>query len=354
MTVKSRFKEKAVNAALIAFFMIASGVYSAFSQTSSLKSEEGDSVTVGKSSFVVVKNSQNHIINLAPNLNMSARAESLSAGINSAFRELKPTVSLHGSKLYFSRSNHPNNTNGIEDNEDIWYSDIDREHGGALNEPKRLNSNLNNAGPNFITSIAMSGDTIILGNQYIKKGKMRAGFSYSIRKDTVWSAPKAISIRNDYNLSEHGSAHVSLKSGVILLAVERAETVGKRDLYVSFWVGSEATEPVNLGKIINSDLEESSPYLAGDGKTLYFASKGHHGYGGFDVYRSTRLDETWTNWSTPENLGPVVNGALDEEFFTVTYCKKFAYFSKQVAGQNTDIYKIKMDELFGGKKAIFR
>ena len=142
--------------------------------------------------------------------------------------------------------------------------------------------------------------------------------------------------------------------GVLPFTMKSAKCLGERDLYVSFWVGGEATEPVNMGNVINSNLDESSPYLCPDKKTLYFASKGHNGYGGFDIYVTQRLDETWTNWSTPENLGPVINGPMDEEFFVVTHCKKYGYFSKQVAANNTDIFKVSMAELFAGYTALFR
>jgi OmpA-OmpF porin, OOP family len=128
------------------------------------------------------------------------------------------------------------------------------------------------------------------------------------------------------------------------------ETVGERDLYVSFWDGKEATEPINMGSIINTELEESSPFLAADNKTLYFASKGHHGHGGFDIFRTKRLDETWTNWSEPENLGPAVNGALDDEFFSITHDGEFATFSKQVNVHNVDLYRISTQELFKHEK----
>lgn len=347
MTLNNKFRGNGVNIALITLLILGTGIYSCFAQKQSVESSDA---TTGK----VVKNSQNAIIHLASNLNLNAKASPLIPSVNSPFAELKPAIALHGNRLYFSRSHHPHNTAGADDKEDIWYADIDKSNDNAMSEPRRLEGVLNNSGPNFISGISVTGDTIMLGNQYSKNGKMRAGLSYSVNEEGGWSAPKAIDIKNDYNLSEHGNAFVSKKAAVIISAIQREETYGDRDLYVSFWVGREATEPINMGRVINSNLEESSPYLSCDGKTLYFASKGHHGYGGYDIYLSHRLDETWTNWSEPENLGPVVNGAKDEEFFCITHCKKFAYFSKQVGDINTDLYKIPMADLFGPVKALFR
>ena len=66
---------------------------------------------------------------------------------------------------------------------------------------------------------------------------------------------------------------------------------------MSFWNGKYATEPINMGNVIYTEMEESSPFLAADNKTLYFASKGHNGYGGYDIWVTRRLDDSWTNWT---------------------------------------------------------
>lgn len=285
-----------------------------------------------------------YTIDLAQGIKFTSKPEPMSAAINSPFTELKPAIALGGKRLYFSRLAHQDNLTQAYNDEDIWFTDFDTLR-QAWSDPARLPGELNNAGPNFINSVSKSGDTLILGNQYLKNGKMRAGLSYSINEQGNWSTPKSINIKNDYNVSNHANHYVSLSRGVIISAIERTETVGDRDLYVSFWNGESATEPVNMGNVINSDLEESSPFLACDGKTLFFASKGHNGYGGYDIFMTTRLDESWTNWSEPKNLGPVVNGALDEEHFIMTRCKKYALFSKQVSIHNVDLFRVSIEDV---------
>ena len=295
------------------------------------------------------------IIHYAANVDLTASAVPLNSSINSAYAELKPAFAPHGDKLYFSRSFHPDNTFGENDQEDIWYCEFDTLT-NIWSKPKLMTGMLNNKGPNYIESISVTGDTIILGNQYLKNGKMRDGVSYSVNLNGEWTSPRPIIITNDYNLSNHANHFVSLKDGVIISAIERVETTGQMDLYVSFWNGQYATEPVNMGGVINSDLEESSPYLACDKKTLYFASKGHNGLGGYDIFMSKRLDDSWTNWTVPQNLGPAVNGPLNDEFFSITHCGRFAIFTKQVNVHNVDIYKIPTMELFARKEhlALFR
>lgn len=263
----------------------------------------------------------------------------MNEAINSHFIEIKPVMTPCGSRLYFSRLPYQAGILKSKYDEDIWYTDFDAAR-NTWSEPKRLEGELNNSGPNFVNSVSPTGDTLVLGNRYAKKGKMFAGLSYSVKENGQWSAPRNIKIRNDYNVSDHAHHYISFQHHVIVSAIERAETVGGRDLYVSFWDGGTATEPMNLGLSVNTELDESSPYLSSDGRTLFFASRGHNGYGGFDIYMTTRLDDTWTNWSQPVNLGPAVNTATDEEHFTLTRCGKFAMFSREIDASNTDLFRV--------------
>jgi hypothetical protein len=326
---------------LIVFMVFVISVCSAFAQT-----QQSDPNFPGKT----VKTAGN-VIKVASDINMQAKAVPMRSSINSPFAELKPAFAPDGDKLYFSRISSPNNTNGERDQEDIWYSQYDSTT-NIWSEPIRMPGYLNNSGPNFIESVSKTGDTLILGNQYLKKGKMRNGISYSVNVNGEWSFPTPITILDDYNMSNHGNHFVSLKLGVIISAVERVESMGQRDLYVSFWNGEYGTEPVNMGTIINSPMEESSPYLACDTKTLYFASKGHNGYGGYDIFKTVRLDDSWTNWTEPVNLGPAVNGLMDEEFFSITHCGRYAIFTKQMNVHNEDLYKIPVEELFVKSKEV--
>src|SRR5687768_5551226 len=67
---------------------------------------------------------------------------------------------------------------------------------------------------------------------------------------------------------------------------------------------------------------------------------------------TTRLDDSWTNWTVPVNLGPAVNGHMDEEFFSITHCGRYAIFTKQMNVHNEDLYKIPVEELFSKPKTV--
>jgi outer membrane protein OmpA-like peptidoglycan-associated protein len=172
---------------------------------------------------------------------------------------------------------------------------------------------------------------------------MTQGVSMSLRNDDgTWSRPKNLDIANDYNMSPRANYFLSNDMETIVMSVERKDSYGDRDLYVIFLQDDGTwTEPLNLGAQINSAAEEAAPFLAKDGKTMFFSSKGFSGYGHYDIYLSRRLDDTWENWSEPENLGAGFNSREDDIFFNFTENDEYAYFTRGDRS-NTDIYKVKL------------
>jgi len=86
---------------------------------------------------------------------------------------------------------------------------------------------------------------------------------------------------------------------------------------------------INLGSTVNTASDDISPFLAADGVSLYFSSRGFSSYGGYDIYKTIRLDDTWQNWSEPENQGPEINSGGNESCFTIPYSGDQAYFLKK-------------------------
>lgn len=276
--------------------------------------------------------------------------EQLDKNVNSEYSELNPLLSPDGKTLYFSRRNHPENIGGTKDAEDIWYSQLDSTGQWQLAQNLRQ---LNNSGPNFvntISSVTPDGKSaiILLGNKYLDNGKMVAGVSLSTNVSGTWSKPVALNIANDYNFNEKANYFLTNNRQTLIMSVEREDSHGDRDLYVSFIKSDSSwTEPLNLGDAINSAGIESAPFLASDDKTLYFSSNGFSGYGGNDIYVSKRLDDTWTNWSDPENLGPEINSTLEDLFFNIPAASEYAYYSRGVSETNTDIFRVKLPILKG-------
>jgi outer membrane protein OmpA-like peptidoglycan-associated protein len=275
---------------------------------------------------------------------VNANPERLSETVNSVYNELKPLVTPDGKTLLFSRQNHPGNTGGEDDPEDIWFSQWDETNGEWM-EAENMGAPLNTKGPNFISSITPDGNTVIitLGNRYTRNGKMKAGVSVSTRTSEGWTKPVPFEIISEVNTHEKANYFLANNREVLLMSVEGDPSFGSRDLYVSFLMDDGRwSEPLNLGEGINTALEESSPFLAPDDKTLYFSSDGYTGYGKHDIYVTRRLDDTWTNWSEPENLGPQINSAEDDAFFNIPPTGEYGYFSRDFTNSNSDIFRFEL------------
>jgi outer membrane protein OmpA-like peptidoglycan-associated protein len=131
----------------------------------------------------------------------------------------------------------------------------------------------------------------------------------------------------------------------LVMAVERDDSKGEKDLYVSFKKADGTFGvPQNMGSV-NSWGNEISPFVAADGQTMYFATDGRKGYGGTDIWMTRRLDDTWLNWSEPENLGPVINTSGWDAYFTVPAKGDYAYLSATSAKNGSaDIHRVQLSK----------
>jgi len=274
--------------------------------------------------------------------------EELDENVNSPYGETRPLIAPDGQTLYFSRSNHPENIGGKKDENDIWYSELN-ETTGKWKEAVNIGEPLNNKGPNYISSITPDGNamTVLLGNEYARNNKMKPGVSISTKNSSGWSEPKTLEIINAHLESTDGNYFLANNRKVMIMAIERYDSFGGKDLYVSFLQrDGKWTEPLNLGDDVNSAHMECSPYLAADNETLYFSSMGLSGYGGADIYISRRLDDTWTNWTEPENLGPDINSIGNDVFFNIPPSGKYAYYAKTEESDGGNINRIEMPIFF--------
>lgn len=295
-----------------------------------------DAVAIGDDEFEVNKD-----ILILPNMSEVLNMRKSSMTINSPYQEISPLVSLDGKMLFFSRRGDPENIGGITDLEDIWYSWRDE----AMEDwDKAINMGrpLNNSSANFIASVGSDGDRpyLILGNQYLGEDYMESGISISYWENDNWGLPKSLFIKKENNKSLRVNYYLSYNRKILLISAERTESQGNRDLYVSFLLPEGTwSEPSSLGTAINTAGEEFAPFLESDNKTLYFSSSGHPGYGGYDIFVTTRLDDTWKNWSTPYNLGPQINSKYNDQYLHISDILGKGLITRDDSLGNADIYE---------------
>ena len=266
--------------------------------------------------------------------------------VNSNGNELRPILSPDGKTLYYSRTKFAGNNEGNTDSGDAWLS-RNTDQGRLWNTSERLDG-INTPQNNEVVAVLGTGNglTMIVRGTYEAGGFRDEGLSRVAAADAVSNPgkdgrPTAVSIVNLYSATPATGFFVSSDEKMMLLSLERGDSEGGNDIYLSRADGSGGySEPKTLGPVLNSPGFDFAPWLTSDGKTLYFASYGHMGYGSADIFVSQRLDDSWTRWSEPRNLGPALNGPGFNAYLSLTPDGKTAYYSSSATPNATkDIWR---------------
>lgn len=225
---------------------------------------------------------------------------------NTPYDERNPVISPDGKMLFMTIANHPRNIGGERDPGDIWYCTLNETNGWS--EPVHAGAKINDRSFNSIAGFSSDGNEMVLMGHYDPSGSpaRSQGIAVSRRATDGWSRPQNIAIPYFQNKSSLASGYITPDLNTLVYSAETYGTYGVEDLYVTQrQADGKWSAPKNLGSTINSPFQELAPSLSLDGKTLYFSTNGRRGKGSFDIYSSTRLDDTWLNWSVPENITSV-------------------------------------------------
>lgn len=225
-------------------------------------------------------------------------------------------------------------------NQDIWYARVDS---GIVHYPMHPSTPINNALPNSICSNYNEDNTFVVINQFGEEGGMNAGFSkVKLNADATFSFPEPIEIQNLNLTGSDINLAMSADAQHVFLAMDRADSFGDQDLYVSIKVLENLySKPINLGSEINTRYREATPYISQDRTKLYFSSNRPGGIGGMDIYVCDRLDYSYENWSEPRLIGQPINSKFDDSHPYIALDSDRIYFSTNRDG-TSDIYKAQM------------
>jgi len=264
-------------------------------------------------------------------------AKNLGEKVNSEYVDKSPTISPDGKTLYFIRENAKEGFGG----QDIYYSNY--QAGKGFNQAQNIGRPLNNRTNNFVNAVMPDNNTLMVVNSY-RRGHTDEILAFTYRTPKGWSTPTPKRINRLQKLGRWVSFDLAADGKTIIFSMYRSDTYGGRDLYVSFLQpNGQFSPPRNLGPTINTSGNEHCPFLAADGKTLYFDTDGHAGYGGRDIFMAKRLDDSWTNWGKPKNLGPQINTEGADEGLVIPASGEYAYFvSEKESFGGLDIFRLKM------------
>lgn len=265
----------------------------------------------------------------------------LNEEINSEYMEVGPVISPSGRYLYFMRAGDPANYGNKS--QDIYVAI--KQDNGEFRDVINIGPPLNDEYSNYVISVLPDENQLIVGNIYMGEKGNETGFSISKKNGDEWDYPDSLRFKKFENHSREGTFCVGPSGKVFISAIHYEPCGGESDLYVSFLQEDSVwTEPVNMGKVLNTNGNEITPHIAPDNKTLYFSSNGFLGYGSYDIFVTHRLDDTWLNWSKPQNMGYRINSNSWDGYYTITASGGDSYYVSTVANSNTDIFTLKMQE----------
>ncbi|MBD98820.1 MAG: hypothetical protein CMO34_03170 [Verrucomicrobia bacterium] len=262
--------------------------------------------------------------------------------LNSEAEESMPIPYLNGESLYFVRTYIEGKSKERKKAQEVWASN---RSDGNWSEPNSLFDHMNDLGNNGVIGSSKDGKTVYIFNSIQTRRKLAKGIAYTqMQSDGTWSDLKKLNIDGFEAGEGYYSFYMNPSEDILLVSMSPNDTTITEDLFVSLKDASGNWSTLkNLGKTINTNEIELSPYIADDGKTLYFSSTGHGGLGDADVFVSYRLDESWTNWSNPINLGKPINSDGFDAYFIIGNNKE-VFFTSNRGQKYTEIYSTKIAE----------
>ena len=228
-------------------------------------------------------------------------------------------------------------------------------NGETWSPPVSLSPNINTPDNEGTASLSADGRTLVFTACQGRKGFGSCDLYVSKKTGSDWSSPENLGPTVNSHFYESQPA-LSADGRRLYFVSDRPGGQGRRDIWQSD-LNADGTwaQPVNLGVPVNTPANEASPFIHPNGQSLFFASDGHIGMGGYDLF-VTRPNETdnaqstdrGTVWSMPTNLGYPINTAEDQASLFVSANGTRAYYSyeeqKDGVSQKSRLYTFELSE----------
>ncbi len=249
----------------------------------------------------------------------------MGTAVNSSKADYGPTLALTDDVLIFtSKRNNLDLSIRRRDNEDLFFTQKD-DYGiwSEAREMKGLNS-LYNEGS---AVLSRDGQTLYFSRcECIDCIGDCDLFVTTLQADSTWGDIKNLGV-NVNSLSWDSHPSLSHTEDTLYFASDRLGGFGLADIYFT-WKNINGTwaPAQNLGPVINTRNNDVSPFYHPVFKILYFTSNGQlYNFGEYDIYKSYDLDN---NWTEPHNIGPLVNGRGSEFYFTIDSESRNLFYSR--------------------------
>ncbi len=266
--------------------------------------------------------------------------------VNSRFSDFSPAFGNGDySELFFTSSREGGLSDKIdartgESFSDVWSSKLDKK--GAWSRPVVMPEPINTEGNEGPLYVNKRGTVMYLTQYKIEKKKsLGCGICVSERKGKIWGETQLLQLKidDDTNL---GHPALSEDEKTLIFSSDLPGGYGGKDLWIAVKEKRNRwSDPINLGPLVNTPGDEMFPFLASDA-TIYFASNGHIGMGGLDIYKTST--DNYGAYILPVNLKSPVNSSADDFGMIVEDNGERGYFTSNRSGGkgSDDIYQFEL------------
>jgi outer membrane protein OmpA-like peptidoglycan-associated protein len=259
----------------------------------------------------------------------------LSDTVNAFAQQYFPVLTADEQQLIYTRRLGASD----EYDEDMVISTKDKN--GNWTAPQTISPKINTRYNEGTCTISADGRQLIFTSCLGMNG--RCDLFESRKTGDTWSAPKNLGQQVN-SAAWESQPSLSADGRVLYFVSDRKGGIGRADIYVSVQNSpGEWTRAANLGPGINTAYDERSPFIHANGRTLFFATNGRPGFGGYDIFWSDLADSTW---SKPANFGYPINNHQEQYSLVITADGERGYYShEELTGPNdSKIYEFTVPE----------
>jgi outer membrane protein OmpA-like peptidoglycan-associated protein/tetratricopeptide (TPR) repeat protein len=257
--------------------------------------------------------------------------------VNTAADEYSPCLTMDGSTLLFTsnrQNGHKPDAAGEYDG-DIYITELVK---GKWSTAKNVGEPLNTVNDETASMLFYDGTKMLI----FKKEEDNCDVFETFLKGEKWTVP--MKLHKGVNTADNQTyaSYCENRNRLYYLSDKSSGTSKGYDIYYSSKMNNSNTEfaaAQSVGTEVNTKLNEGSVFIHPNGNLMYFCSEGHNSMGGYDIFVAKKRQG---QWQAAENLGYPINTPYDDMFFGMTASGKYAYIASNRAGGvgGMDIYKV--------------
>ncbi len=242
---------------------------------------------------------------------LKVRITNLGDSVNGESSNLKAVISGDGRTMAYM-------------NELPFYNAVYISHykDGAWTSPINITPQIQSDGDQYVSSLSFDGSSLYL----TREDAFNSDIYKSLLQNGKWSKSEPLAGQDINTKYWESHASISRDGKTLYFTSNRKGGFGEMDIYKSaLQDNNQWGQPVNLGNVINSVLNEDTPFITENDSVLYFSSQGHESMGGYDIFKS-KIGPA-NQWSAPVNLMYPINTTDDNLFYYPWHNARIIYAS---------------------------